>query len=83
MPERRQTTAANGKKQRPWRKREAAWRLPARLHEMADVEDPKESIARINPLQICPQRGGRFRITNSGGTHKVPDCTAAKTTKTT
>jgi len=83
VPERRKTIAANGKKQRPWRKREAAWHLPARPHEKADVEDPKESIARVNPLQICPQRGGRFRITKSGGTHKVPDCTAAKPTKTT
>lgn len=54
MPERRQTTAANGKKQRPWRKCEAAWRLPVWPHEMADIEDPKESIAHINPLRICP-----------------------------
>lgn len=83
MPERRQTTAANGKKQRPWRKREAAWRLPVCRHEMADIEDPKGSHARVNPLRICPQRGGRFRIAKSGGTHKVPDCTAAKPMKTT
>jgi hypothetical protein len=83
VPERRQTTAAKGKKQRPWRKREAAWRLPVCPSEMAGVEDPKESIACVNPLRICPQRGGRFRTTKSGGTHKVPDCTAAKPTKTT
>lgn len=83
MPERRKTTAAKGRKQRPWRKREAAWRLPARPHEMADIEDPKGLNARVNPLRNCPQRGGRFRTTKSGGTQKVPDCTAAKPTKTT
>jgi hypothetical protein len=59
VPERRLTTAVDGKKQRPWRKREAAWQLPVCPHEMANIEDPKESNAHINPLRTCPQRGGR------------------------
>jgi len=83
VPERRSTTVAHGRKQRPWRKHEAAWQLPECPPEMAGIADAKASNARINPLRTCPQRGGRSRIARSGDTTKVSDCTAAKPRKTT